>query len=112
DRDFSPTYSQTEWNHAYVDMQRIYLVTLAKATRHPFAPKSDEVGEKGDKSDKGDKPSSAENDKKEPVAVKVDVDGLRDRVVALPVQASSYQHLTSTSAGLHYLRHGTKDAQT
>src|SRR5205823_4231793 len=25
-RDFSPTLGRTEWNHVYVDMQRIYLV--------------------------------------------------------------------------------------
>ena len=33
----SPLYSDTEWNHAYLDMARIYLVTLAKDTPSPFA---------------------------------------------------------------------------
>ena len=28
--DFNPIYSDTEWNHTYSDMARIYLVTLAK----------------------------------------------------------------------------------
>ena len=28
-RDFNPIISNTEWNHAYTDMQKIYLVTLA-----------------------------------------------------------------------------------
>jgi len=32
ERDFNPIYSQTEFNHAYLDMERIYLVTLAKET--------------------------------------------------------------------------------
>ena len=43
DRTFNPTYSQTEWNHVYTDMSRIYLVTLARDAKSPFAPKSDEV---------------------------------------------------------------------
>ena len=40
---FSPTYGQTEFQHVYTDMSRIYFVTLAKDTKSPFAPKSDEV---------------------------------------------------------------------
>jgi tricorn protease len=43
ERDFNPIYSRTEWNHAYQDMSRIYLITLAKSTESPFKPKSDEV---------------------------------------------------------------------
>ncbi|NTU52031.1 MAG: hypothetical protein HGA94_06310, partial [Candidatus Aminicenantes bacterium] len=30
DRDFSPVYSATEWNHAYLAMSRVYFVTLSK----------------------------------------------------------------------------------
>lgn len=49
ERSFSPTYGSTEWNHTYSDMERIYLVTLARETKSPFAPKSDEVKVKEDK---------------------------------------------------------------
>jgi tricorn protease len=42
-RTFNPSYSQTEWNHAYFDMAKIYLLTLSKETKSPFEPKSDEV---------------------------------------------------------------------
>ena len=42
-RDFSPQYGMTEWNHIYLDMSRIYLVTLAKDTENPSKPKDDEV---------------------------------------------------------------------
>jgi tricorn protease len=104
-RDFHPIYSQTEWNHAYQDMQRIYLVTLAKATRSPLEPKSDEVG-----SDKAgsDKPAAASG--KPPVTVQVDVDGLKERIIGLPIQAASYNHLRSAENTLYYLRHGSKDS--
>src|SRR5438477_6297498 len=89
-------------------MERIYFVTLTKDTRNPFAPKSDEVGEKGSGSDK----ASGEPDKKDPVVLKVDVDGLKDRVLGLQIQPSSYRNLKSTPAGLYFLRSGTKDTQT
>jgi tricorn protease len=105
-RDFNPTYSDTEWNHTYSDMQKIYLVTLAKETHNPFEPKSDEVG-----AEKPPAPDPAKKDK-EPVVVKVDVDGLKDRIVGLPVKAAGYRDLTSTGTGLYYLRHGSKDGQT
>ena len=50
-RTFTPTYGQTEWNHVYNEMARIYLVTLTKAAKSPFAPKSDEVKPVKEKSD-------------------------------------------------------------
>lgn len=49
DRTFNPTYGATEWNHTYSDMQRIYFVTLARETKSPLAPKSDEVKPRDDK---------------------------------------------------------------
>ena len=64
-RDFKPTYGQTEWNHIYTDMQRVYLVTLTQEVVSPFAPKSDEVKYRslGDKSEKGVKESAQKGDK-------------------------------------------------
>ena len=43
-RDFKPTFAEDEFENVYVDMQRIYLVTLAKDTEPPLGPRSDEVG--------------------------------------------------------------------
>ncbi len=109
-RNFSPRYSQTEWNHAYFDMDNIYFVTLAKNTKSPFAPKSDEVKVKS--SDNG---SSKEADKKEPVkkvVVQVDPDGLAERISVLPIRPASYSHLASVGDKLYYTRHGTRDERT
>ena len=95
-RDFNPTYSQTEWNHAYRDMSRIYFVTLAKATPNPLRPKlDDESAEKKD--DKKDSPPE----------VKVDLDGLAGRIVALPGPAANYRGLTSAGNALYYFRGAT-----
>ena len=42
-RDFNPIYSRTEWNTAYKDMSKIYLVTLSADTKSPFGPENDMV---------------------------------------------------------------------
>ena len=103
-RDFNPIYSATEWNHAYRDMSRIYFVTLAKATENPFKPKQDEVG------DKSPTPEPKKDKDKEPAGIKVDPDGLKDRVLSLPIQAATYRHLSPTGTALYYIRQGSKDA--
>src|SRR5207237_254391 len=51
-RDFKPTFGDEEFANVYRDMQRVYLVTLAKETENPLAPKSDEVGKADEKRQK------------------------------------------------------------
>ncbi|MBM4003950.1 MAG: protease [Planctomycetes bacterium] len=114
ERSFNPTYGNTEWNHVYNDQQRIYLVTLTKQTPSPFAPKSDEVklkGESASQSAQGsaEKPKDAEAAGKKENAnavspVQVDADGLQQRIVVLPISASTYGNLTSVKDQLFYQR--------
>jgi tricorn protease len=101
-RDFKPLLGDTEFEHVYRDMQRIYLVTLAKATPSPFAPKSDEVTINIE-----DKPAAAKEDKdaeKKPVVVKVDEDGLRDRLAGLPITPANYGPIQAVDDKVFYLR--------
>ncbi|MCI0513525.1 PDZ domain-containing protein [candidate division KSB1 bacterium] len=118
ERDFNPIYSATEWNHAYLDLERIYLITLAKDIPSPFKPRSDEAeiktepakatkktdGEKGDKSEV--------TEKKEPVVVKVDWDGILQRQLALPIKAANYRGLTVVGDQVYYLRRAHRDEKT
>ncbi len=108
DRDFDPVYSATEWNHAYLAMSRVFFVTLAKDTKSPFEPKSDETAIKKDepKPAKG----AAKEEKKEdktaagtaPAAVKVDAEGLKDRIVALPIETSNYGNIAVVGESVYY----------
>lgn len=102
-RDFNPIYSDTEWNHAYKDMERIYLVSLAKDTASPFAPKSDEVEIKTDEKPSGEK-KDAKKDEKPKVVVKVDAEGLRDRIVGLPIAPSNYAGVQVVGDKVYYCR--------
>jgi tricorn protease len=42
-RDYRPRFGQTERNHAYFDMERIYFLTLTRDVASPLEPRSDEV---------------------------------------------------------------------
>jgi tricorn protease len=106
-RSFSPKYGWTEWNHIYTDMSKIYLVTLSKDTKSPFEPKSDEVKINVEKDNK-DKKEDNKKDSNE-VQVKVDIDGLVNRIAELPIKASNYLTITSAGDKLYYLRSGLSD---
>ncbi len=105
-RTFNPAYGQTEFNYSYSDMAKIYLLTLEKETKSPFEPKSDEVKIKGE-DEESEKDEDTDEEKKpdaqpKPVTVKVDTDGLQDRIAEFPVDGASYRHLVSVGDKLYY----------
>jgi len=99
-RDFNPTYSWTEWNHAYTNMTKIYFVTLAKATPSPLKPVDDEVNVAEVK----------ETDAK-PADMVVDIDGIMSRIIALPISAGSYWNINSAGTGVYYCRSTAEDPE-
>jgi tricorn protease len=124
DRDFNPIYSRTEWNHAYLAMSRIYFVTLAAETKSPFEPKSDEVevkkeGEKpATKTESKDKSKGAKGEQSKPaeaikeVVVKVDPEGIADRIIGLPIEVANYGRITAVGDNVYYLKRSSQDRQT
>jgi tricorn protease len=123
-RDFHPTFSDTEFDHAYTNMQRVYMVPLSKDVASPFKPESDEVAstKEGDKA--GDKPADkspgksvpkagdasadAKDDKSDSapkkVALKVDIEGLDDRVIGLPIAPANYGTIRMIDDKVYYQR--------
>jgi tricorn protease len=96
-RDFNPIYSETEWNHAYRDMHRIYYLTLNKEAKDPLAPENDEVTIKSE----DEKEEKAEEDKSDKT-LKIELDGIADRLGVLPVPAASYYGLASADGKLYF----------
>ncbi|MDE3085117.1 MAG: PDZ domain-containing protein, partial [Verrucomicrobiota bacterium] len=94
--------SDIELDFVYHDMQRIYLVALAKTTPSPFAPKSDEVAAGGKKAD------DSQNEKKSPT--QVDETGLKDRVIGLPIAPANYGPIQAVNGKVFYLRQGGENA--
>src|SRR3984893_3889310 len=126
-RDFKPTFGEQEFENVYVDMDRVYLVTLAKETESPLAPRSDEVGkaekkekekekEAGEKKSE-EKPGEKKPDEskpeiakpKKPVVVKVDTDGIHDRIVGLEIQPGNYSDIRMIGDRIFYLRRTVAD---
>ncbi len=115
DRDFDPVFSATEWNHAYLAMSRVFFVTLAKDTKSPFEPKSDETAITKDepKPAKG----AANDEKKEdktaagtaPAAVKVDAEGLKDRIIALPIATGNYGNIRAVGDAVYYQKYPDRE---
>jgi len=109
ERDFNPTYSSVEWNYAYREKSRIYLITLQKDTPSPFLTKNDEVKvekgeakeEKAGKSDKGKKKDSKKEDDK---SIKIDFEGIMSRIIPLPdLNTAYYYDLNAVENGLYYM---------
>ena len=109
-RDFKRTVSDIEWEHIYKDLERVYLIALAKDTESPFKPRSDEVSA-GPAEPKADEKSA---DSKEPkkdakpkaIVVKVDEDGITDRLIGLPIHSSNYGNIHAVADKVYYLRQG------
>jgi tricorn protease len=134
-RDFKPIFGQTDFSNVYRDLERVYLVTLAKDTEAPLGPRSDEVGKKkdkdkdaekkdGDKKDadkkadekkpddkKGGDAKDKDKDAKKPVTVKVDLDGIGDRLSALEIAPGNYNNLRMVDNRIFYLRRTVADDQ-
>ncbi len=116
DRDFAPTYSYTEWNHAYNNLSKIYFVTLAKATPSPLGNKNDEVKVSetpaASPAAKTKEKTPAEEPAKPIKPVVIDVDGLSSRIVSLPIDAGDYGAITAVGESVYYFYSSTKTDQT
>ncbi|MBO9634308.1 MAG: PD40 domain-containing protein [Chitinophagaceae bacterium] len=100
-RDFNPVYSQTEWNHAYVDMSKPYFVRLTNSSKSAFQQESDEVSIK-----EGAAPPKAPDANKaanpDSIVITIDEEGIADRIESLPVTPGNYNSLTPYTDGVFY----------
>lgn len=104
-RDFHPSYSQTEWNHAYSNMNGIYLALLSKDTPSPFLDTDAEVESVSSSADKSDR-KTTEKSKTSVGTVKIDTEGLVDRILRLPLPGSFYRDFYSDGDNIYYYTRG------
>jgi tricorn protease len=117
-RPFTPLCGRTGWDHMCAEVSSICLVTLLKETASPFEPKSEDVeteeGRKGGDKKNGQKkkvPRAGKN-RKSVATVRVDADGLQQRIAVLPISAASYRNLHSVSVKLFYIREGVREERS
>ncbi|MGB9428541.1 MAG: S41 family peptidase [Gammaproteobacteria bacterium] len=93
----NPTFSQSEFNIATLQMDGVYVTTLTKDEASPFAPRNDE----GTLSEqKEQKPGEWKPGNSKPI--KIDLDGLMARAVPLPIPAANISGLTATPGHVFY----------
>jgi tricorn protease len=113
-RDYNEVLGVYDFEFANPKATRVYLVTLRADLPSPFAPKSDEAGKKSDESaDKKpdesagkDQAKSGEKEKKEAEEVaknfRIDLAGIENRVVALPIPPGNIFGLVVGKNGVYY----------
>ncbi len=94
----NPTFNEFEFNIASLETSGIYVATLAKSEPSPFAPRSDEGAFDAKKDDKSEswKPGAIK-------PIKIDIDGLMKRAVALPIPAASIASLDVRGDKVFYM---------
>ena len=87
----------------------VYLAVLAKGIPSPLARESDEekTPDAASTETKSEEKKADEKKPPEKVTVKVDLDGLTQRIVAFPIEAAAYENLGVGKTGeIYYLRAG------
>ena len=110
-REFAPYISQVEFNFATNRGREIYALALRKDVKNPFPPESDEVtiakeGDKAKADEKKDEKKEEKKEEKKKEYIKIDFDGLADRVTRVPVGADNYFGLVITKENIVYAKGG------
>ena len=93
----NPTFSQSEFNVATLQMTGVYVTTLTKDEASPFAPRNDE----GTLSP-NQQPKPAEWKPGNSKPIRIDLDGLMARAVPLPIPAANISGLAATPGHIFY----------
>ncbi len=105
ERQFAPQMSTVEWNYATNRQIGIFALSLRKEVKHPFPPESDEVTF-GDKEEEAkDKKGKDDKDKKKEY-IKIDFDGLAERVTRAPIDANNIDKFSVAKDHLVYMSSG------
>jgi len=106
-RSMNPIYSDIQPTWIYTNTTKIAAVTLRKDVESPLAPRNDLEEVKKDDADKeksGKKDGDKTDKKDTPKPVKIDLEGLGDRLVVLPPDAGNYRNLDALPGKVLFLR--------
>ena len=108
-RDFNPIYGAKEWNHIYRNEGSIYLALLKRDTPSPFLQEDDgnEIKKAEVKVEEGKKKEEDKKTEKPTVDVVIDIEGISDRIVNLPVSLGMYGGFYSDGKKVYYSRGGS-----
>jgi tricorn protease len=110
-RNFNPTYSATEWNHAYNNMTGLYFVTLGKDDKSPFSLQNeDNEIDNGNSQDRNEidkqKKNKNENNQNTATDVKIDLDNIKERSLNINNTPGHYSNIFPINEKVYYNRNG------
>lgn len=92
-RELNPIYSNIEWNYAYTNMNAMYMAILAADTPSPLLPKdgksASSIANDSKSAPSGKDGKAASGSKEEGVSVRIDPEGIFDRIVKIPAVGAS-----------------------
>ncbi|MBU1938044.1 PDZ domain-containing protein, partial [bacterium] len=91
--------------YTFDELTHPYALILSADEKSPFALKDDEAKE--DDEEKGEKKEDdedKEDDEEKPVEVKIDFDGLANRIVEMPVDPGNYGNLTAVKGNIYFMK--------
>ena len=97
DRSYPPQVGSFEWNYVVDRETYVYAVALRDDVPHPFPPRSDEV-EVGVEDD-AEVADEEEAGSSQDGPLVIDLDGIADRTVQLPMEPGNYGGLSATKDG-------------
>ena len=109
DREFSPLISRAEWNFATNRQTGIFALALRSDVPHPFPPESDEAeiedsDEEKEGTAEGDAGEEGEDDGGDDGPIRIDFEGLAERVARVPVEADNFVGLRAVEGALLVVR--------
>ncbi len=104
DRDVAPTLGRLERSYTVNKMTRPHAITLRAELPSPFAPRSDEVKPADPREEKkeGGGKDEGRTPRRPAVPLRVDLDGIQQRIVPFPVQPGNYQGLALAKGKLYW----------
>lgn len=122
-REFNPGFSAHEFQYYFQNPGKVVVATLQADTANPFAPESDEAVVKEEKeeeadsdkeengeaeTDKAEAKEDAKEDKKaSDEAIKIELEGIEDRMVNLPVPDGNYMGVLPLKGAVVIAKMGT-----
>ena len=105
-RDFNPIYGSLEWNHVYTKTNGVYLALLSKDTASPFLEADAQVGGTS-VADKKTEAKKDNNINKDFFEVKIDFEGMNDRIIKLPLPVGRYYNFYCDGTNVYYYTSGS-----
>jgi len=110
-RTFGPSYGSYEFSLKVENAQKVYVLPLTKGMPNPLTAPNDEepegppsaAGSPKGKAPGGPPPAPSA----EPAAIKIDLDGLANRMIALPLPNGNYPFVLGANNGVYYTSNGT-----